>query len=78
MKLRTHDWPPQTPDFVTHDVLATYIQDTAAANDIFPNIKFRTRVDNAEKKGNKWEVQSSRLVDGEIERAVQVSPATHN
>ncbi|TIA40929.1 dimethylaniline monooxygenase [Aureobasidium pullulans] len=71
MKLRTHDWPPQTPDFVTHDVLATYIQDTAAANDVLSNISFRTRVDKAEKKGNKWEVQSSRLVDGEIERAVQ-------
>ncbi|TIA02014.1 dimethylaniline monooxygenase [Aureobasidium pullulans] len=71
MKLRAHDWPPQTPDFVTHDVLATYIQDTAAANDVLSNISFRTRVDKAEKKGNKWEVQSSRLVDGEIERAVQ-------
>ncbi|TIA31173.1 dimethylaniline monooxygenase, partial [Aureobasidium pullulans] len=71
MKLRTHDWPPQTPDFVTHDVLATYIQDTAAANDVLSNISFRTRVDKAEKKGSKWEVQSSRLVDGEIETAVQ-------
>ncbi|THY11034.1 dimethylaniline monooxygenase [Aureobasidium pullulans] len=71
MKLRTHEWPPQTPDFVTHDVLATYIQDTAAANDVLSNIKFRTRVDKVEKRERKWEVQSSKLVDGEIERAVQ-------
>jgi cation diffusion facilitator CzcD-associated flavoprotein CzcO len=76
MKLRAHDWPSQTPDFVTHDVLATYIQDTAAANDVLSNISFKTRVDKAEKKGSKWEVQSSRLVDGEIKRAVQVSLAT--
>jgi len=76
MKLRTHDWPPQTPDFVTHNVLATYIQNTAAANDILSCISFQTRVDKAEKKGAKWEVQSSKVVDGEIKRGIQVSLAS--
>ncbi|KAI4763755.1 dimethylaniline monooxygenase [Aureobasidium sp. EXF-3400] len=63
MKLRTHNWEPDTPDFVTHDVLATYIQDTAAANDILSNISFRTRVNKVEKRGTKWEVCTSKLVE---------------
>ena len=76
MKLRTHDWKPDTPDFVTHDVLATYIQDTAAANDILSNISFHTRVNKVEKRGIKWEVSTSRLVEEagekEIRNRVQV------
>jgi hypothetical protein len=76
MKLRTHDWKPNTPDFVTHDVLATYIQDTAASNNILPSISFRTRVNKVEKRGKKWEVSTSRLVDEagekEIKNTVQV------
>jgi hypothetical protein len=79
MKLRTHDWKPNTPDFVTHDVLATYIQDTAALNDILPSISFRTRVNKVEKRDKKWEVSTSRLVDEagekEIRNTVQVWPS---
>lgn len=82
MKLRTHDWEPDTPDFVTHDVLATYIQDTAAANDILPNISFRTRVNKIEKKEKKWEVSTSKLVEEagekEIRNTVQVCASTKN
>ncbi|KAI4742251.1 dimethylaniline monooxygenase [Aureobasidium sp. EXF-12298] len=63
MKLSSHDWKPDTPDFVTHDVLATYIQDTAAANDILSNLSFRTRVNKVEKRGTKWEVSTSKLVE---------------
>lgn len=77
MKLRTHDWKPDTPDFVTHDVLATYVQDTAAANDILANISFRTRVNKVEKRGTRWEVSTSKLVEEagekEIRNIVQVS-----
>lgn len=80
MKLRTHDWKPDTADFVPHHVLATYIQDTADANDILPSISFRTRVTKVEKKGKKWEVSTARLIeeDGEkeVERSVQVSTRT--
>jgi len=76
MKLRTHDWKSDTPDFVTHDVLATYIQDTATANDILPHISFRTRVNKVEKRGTKWEVSTSKLVEEtgekEIRNTVQV------
>ncbi|KEQ95250.1 hypothetical protein AUEXF2481DRAFT_79699 [Aureobasidium subglaciale EXF-2481] len=71
MKLRIHGWKPNTPDFVPHDVLANYIQDTAAANDILPSISFRTRVNKIEKKDTKWEVNVSRLVNGEIETSSQ-------
>jgi hypothetical protein len=76
MKLRTHDWKLNTPDFVTHDILATYIQDTAASNDILPSISFRTRVNKVEKRDTKWEVSTSKLVEEagekEIENTVQV------
>jgi hypothetical protein len=76
MKLRTHDWKPNTPDFVTHDVLATYIQDTAASNDILSAISSRTRVNKVEKKDTKWEVSTSKLVEEagekEIRNSVQV------
>jgi cation diffusion facilitator CzcD-associated flavoprotein CzcO len=82
MKLRTHNWKPHTPDFVTHDVLATYIQDTAASNDILPSISFRTRVNKVEKRENKWEVSTSKLVDGagekEIRNTVQVCAICNN
>ncbi|KAI5263836.1 dimethylaniline monooxygenase [Aureobasidium subglaciale] len=71
MKLRTHDWKPDTPDFVTHDVLAIYIQDTAAANDVLFNVSFRTRVNKVEKKGGKWEINVSKLVDDRIETSSQ-------
>ena len=81
MKLRTHDWKPDTPDFVTHDVLATYIQDTAAANDILSNISFRTRVNKIEKKEAKWEVSTSKLVEEagekEIRNTVHVRAFAH-
>ncbi|KEQ72465.1 FAD/NAD(P)-binding domain-containing protein [Aureobasidium namibiae CBS 147.97] len=76
MKLRTHDWKPNTPDFVTHDVLATYIQDTAAANDIFPNISFRTRVNKVEKRGTKWEISTSKLVEEAGEKAIRNTAQT--
>jgi hypothetical protein len=80
MKLRTHDWKPSTPDFVTHDVLATYIQDTAVSNDILSAISFRTRVNKVEKKDTKWEVSTSKLVEEagekEIRNTVQVCAPT--
>jgi hypothetical protein len=76
MKLRTHDWKANTPDFVPHDVLATYIQDTAASNDILPSISFRTSVNKVEKRDTKWEVSTSKLVEEagekEIRNSVQV------
>ncbi|KAH0378508.1 FAD/NAD(P)-binding domain-containing protein, partial [Aureobasidium melanogenum] len=71
MKLRTHDWNPNTPDFVPHEVLATYIQDTAAANKILSAISFRTRVIKVEKEENKWEVSTARLIDQDGEKEVQ-------
>jgi hypothetical protein len=71
MKLRTHDWKPDTPDFVTHDVLATYIQDTAASNDILSAIFFHTRVNKVEKRNTKWEVSISRLVEEAGEKEIR-------
>jgi hypothetical protein len=75
MKLRTHDWKPDTPDFVTHDVLATYIQDTAAANDILSNISFHTRVNKVEKKETKLVEEAG---EKEIRNTVQVCASSRD
>ncbi|KAI4717365.1 dimethylaniline monooxygenase [Aureobasidium sp. EXF-10727] len=79
MKLRTHAWKPNTPDFVPHNVLATYIQDTATANNILSAISFRTRVTKVEKTGKHWEVSTSKLIEeggeAEIKNTVQVCVA---
>jgi cation diffusion facilitator CzcD-associated flavoprotein CzcO len=71
MKLRTHDWKLDTPDFVPHDVLATYIQDTAASNKVIPSILFHTRVNKVEKRENKWEVSTSKLVEEDGEKLIR-------
>lgn len=77
MKLRTHDWKPDTPDFVPHHVLATYIQDTTVANDVLSLISFRARVTQVKKEENKWKVSTAKLIneDGEkkVQNSVQVS-----
>lgn len=77
MKLRTHDWKPDTPDFVPHRVFATYIQDTAAANNIVSLISFRIRVTKIEKRGKTWEVSTAKLIENgrekEVRESIQVS-----
>ncbi|CAD0109652.1 unnamed protein product, partial [Aureobasidium uvarum] len=60
-------------------VLATYIQDTATANNILSTISFRTRVTRVEKRGKNWEVNTSKLVEKneetEIKNTVQLFDA---
>ena len=62
MELQSNKWKPGTADFVKHNVLAEYIQDTARVNGIEDAIEFQTRVDHVEKSGDKWTVQTTTLV----------------
>ena len=59
-------WKPGTEEFVPHNVLADYIQDSAEANGVLDSILFNTRVDKVEKVGSKWEVATSNLVSGDL------------
>lgn len=34
MKTTLNDWPPGTPDYVSHHVLKEYIQETSRVNDV--------------------------------------------
>lgn len=62
MELRTNRWPEGIEDFVSHAVLAEYIQETARVNEIESDIRFGSRVNRVEKEGSRWVVETSRLV----------------
>ncbi|KAK7615587.1 pantothenate transporter [Phyllosticta paracitricarpa] len=50
------EFPQGTPEFTSHTVVASYIQDIVKAHDIDNSIRFRTLVENAEKVEGKWEL----------------------
>ena len=54
-------WKPGTDEFVPHDILADYIQDSAESNGITECISFNTRVNHVRKIGQKWEVEIAQL-----------------
>ncbi|KAK7510479.1 pantothenate transporter [Phyllosticta citriasiana] len=49
-------FPQGTPEFTSHTVIASYIQDIVKAHGIEQSIRFRTLVENAEKVEGKWEL----------------------
>lgn len=61
MELKAHKWRHGTGEFVTHDVLAEYIQDTAKYNGVEQAIHFNTRVDHMEKTEIGWNVHTSKF-----------------
>ena len=69
MELTTNKWKEGTEQFVSHNVLAEYIQDTARVTDVEPLIHFNTRVDAVEKVGSQWSVSVSTLTP-ELSRPV--------
>lgn len=56
--LRTtlNDWPEGTPDFVKHNVLKEYIQDTARKTGSEDNTIYGALVTQVSKIGDKWHV----------------------
>lgn len=61
MELTCQAWKPGTEEFVPHNVLAEYIQDTATANGALDSIAFNTRVVHVEKEGPQWRVELAKL-----------------
>ncbi|KAL4950731.1 major facilitator superfamily domain-containing protein [Aspergillus filifer] len=69
MRVKLNAWPKETPDFVSHSVLAAYIQDTSRKTGVHDATVYGARVKNLEKRGESWEVTWSKLDgDREVER----------
>ena len=56
------EWDEGTEEFVTHNILADYIQNSAKSNDILDCISFNTRVNQVMKFGSLWKLEIARLV----------------
>lgn len=54
-------FPEGTPDFVSHDVLKNYIQDTAHATGVHGVTQYDTEVQSLVKTGTKWNVETATL-----------------
>lgn len=54
-------FPPGTPDFVSHDVLKDYIQDTASKTGVDKLTHYNTGAKKLSKSGNKWILEATTL-----------------
>jgi hypothetical protein len=59
-----NQFPPGTPDFVTHDVLKDYIQDTAMKTGVHNITQYDTEVRSLSKSGSKWDIETVTLSIG--------------
>lgn len=77
--LRTtlNPWPDETPDFVSHEILKEYIQDTAKKSGVHEVTLYECRVTNIHKQGLKWKVTWTELYrdtkGGEIKEKEEIS-----
>ncbi|TVY47036.1 Flavin-containing monooxygenase [Lachnellula occidentalis] len=68
MKTTLNSWPPGTEQIVRHNVLAEYIQDTAAKTGVEEVTQYNTKVERVEKRGGCWYVQTSTLDADTLEK----------
>jgi cation diffusion facilitator CzcD-associated flavoprotein CzcO len=68
MKITLNSWPPGTEQNVKHNVLAEYIQDTAAKTGVNEVAHFNTKVEHVVKEGDHWKVQTSTFDAGKLEK----------
>ena len=61
MRLKLNEWPPETPDFVSHRVLGKYIQDTSRKCHADQVTIYGARVVGIRKEGPKWHITWSTL-----------------
>ncbi|KAL2822478.1 major facilitator superfamily domain-containing protein [Aspergillus granulosus] len=61
MRVTLNAWPEGTPDFVSHNVIKEYIQDTAKKTRVEDITIYGSRVKNVSKKGQAWQVTWSTL-----------------
>ena len=60
-QLKDHPWPEGQDVFVNVRVCGEYLQSYARRFGVESIIKYNTKVENIEKRGEKWVVESSRL-----------------
>ncbi|KAE8321610.1 major facilitator superfamily domain-containing protein [Aspergillus sergii] len=56
IRVKLNAWPEGTPDFVSHDVIKDYIQDTSRKARVDDVTIYGARVKDLRKRGDKWEV----------------------
>ena len=56
IRVQLNAWPEGTPDFVSHDVIKDYIQDTSRKAKVDDVTIYGARVKDLRKRGDKWEV----------------------
>lgn len=71
MKLKLNSWPPGTDLFVRHNVLADYIQDTAAKTGVDSITHFNTKVERVSKEHDHWKVRTSTLDTEKLEKTTK-------
>jgi len=71
MKLTLSSWPPGTEPNVRHNILAGYIQDTAAKTGVNEVTRYNTKVEHVSKNGDYWKVQTSTLDGEELEKTTK-------
>ena len=62
MKLKINSWPAGTEDYVNHQVLNEYIQDTSHKTGVHSKTLYNTRVEKISKIERLWKVQTSTLM----------------
>ncbi|TVY19863.1 Flavin-containing monooxygenase ustF2 [Lachnellula arida] len=68
MKTTLNSWPPGTEQIVRHNVLAEYIQDTAAKTGVEGITQYNTKVERVEKRGEYWDVRTLTLDADTLEK----------
>jgi hypothetical protein len=58
------DFPPGTPDFVSHSSLKEYIQSLAERSGIHGKTLYNTKVKNLTKSGKRWKLDATTLHPG--------------
>ena len=80
MEMSCQEWEEGTEEFVTHNVLADYIQHAAITNNILDNLSFNTRVNHVTKVGSSWQLEVAKLVedgrDTSVADSIEVYPSS--
>jgi hypothetical protein len=74
MRVTLNSWPEGTPDYVSHNVMKEYIQDTSRKTRVEDVTIYGARVKNISKQGEGWNVTWSTLNDedsGIVEREIE-------
>ena len=61
MQTTLGSWPPETPDFVSQNVIEEYIQNISEMNGVVAITKYNTRVENVQKQNEVWKLRTTSL-----------------